>query len=56
MARRRKPLAQQERHGLPLWAQVVIVLWMIGALIWFFSDHKIQQWLAAMISDLTQWR
>ena len=56
MARRRRPLTQQERHGLSLWAQIAIVLWMLGVLVWFLSDYKIQQWLAAMVSDLTQWR
>ncbi|MFA0744994.1 MAG: hypothetical protein LASZOEIN_001797 [Candidatus Fervidibacter sp.] len=56
MARRRKALAQPETQGLPLWAQIAVVLWMVGTLVWFFSDHKIQQWLAAMISDLIQWR
>jgi hypothetical protein len=56
MARRRKASAQQETQGLPLWAQIAVVLWMVGTLVWFFSDHKIQQWLAAMISDLIQWR
>jgi len=55
MARRRKPLAQQETQGLPLWAQIAVVLWMLGVLVWFFSDYKIQQWLAVVISDLTQW-
>lgn len=39
-------------QSVPLWAQIVAVLWMVGVLLWFFTDPKIQHWLAMMFADL----
>ncbi|MCS7264388.1 MAG: hypothetical protein NZ805_06110 [Armatimonadetes bacterium] len=57
MARRRKVIIQPKEQQVkepkvPLWLQIFISLWMIGVLIGFFSDYKIQQWLAMMFADL----
>lgn len=52
MARRPKETPQQSEQSLPLWVQGLAIVWMIGVLIWFFTDFKIQQWLAMMLVDL----
>jgi hypothetical protein len=52
MARRPKEAPQQGRQSLPLWVQGLAVAWMVGVLLWFFTDFKIQQWLAMMLADL----
>ncbi|MGQ9461591.1 MAG: hypothetical protein ACUVTP_00735 [Candidatus Fervidibacter sp.] len=56
MSRRRRlagKFAEREFElKMPLWVQVVVAVWMVGILIWFFSDFKIQQWLEMMLADL----
>ncbi|MCS7191616.1 MAG: hypothetical protein NZ937_01355 [Armatimonadetes bacterium] len=57
MARRKKSITQlKEPHVKesqePLWLQIVVSLWIVGVLIWFFSDYKIQEWLAMIFADL----
>jgi len=52
MARRKSTKVQPKEQQVPFWLQVAVSLWMIGALVWFFSDPKIQQWLTVMLADL----
>jgi len=52
MARRKRATVQPREQQVPLWLQVAVSLWMLGVLLWFFADHKIQQWLAMMLADL----
>jgi len=52
MARRKRVTVQPREQQVPLWLQVAVSLWMLGVLLWFFADHKIQQWLAMMLADL----
>jgi hypothetical protein len=52
MARRPKEAPQRGGQSLPLWVQGLAVAWMVGVLLWFFTDFKIQQWLAMMLADL----
>ncbi|MEZ8221614.1 hypothetical protein GG496_001784 [Candidatus Fervidibacteria bacterium JGI MDM2 JNZ-1-D12] len=44
--------SQTKEKQVPLWLQVAISLWMLGILVWFFVDPKIQRWLAMMLADL----
>lgn len=55
MAQQEKLSVHQRNRRFPFWAQIIVAFWMIGVLVWFFSDPKIQHWLAAMLSDLMQW-
>ncbi len=50
MPKRSKQLT--EPPSLPLWVQIVAVLWMVGVLLWFFTDPKIQRWLATMLAEI----
>ncbi|MFN4179562.1 MAG: hypothetical protein ACK4I8_04565 [Armatimonadota bacterium] len=52
MARRKRAEVEPREQRVPLWLQVTISLWMLGVLVWFFTDHKIQQWLTMMLADL----
>lgn len=52
MAGRPKEAPQQSKQSLSPWVQGLAIAWMIGTLIWFFTDFKIQQWLAMMLADL----
>jgi hypothetical protein len=52
MARQKRVKVEPKEQQVPIWLQAVISLWMLGILVWFFTDHKIQQWLAMMMADL----
>jgi len=52
MARRPKEAPKQREQSLSPWVQGLAIAWMIGTLVWFFTDFKIQQWLVMMIADL----
>jgi hypothetical protein len=52
MARRPKEAPQQREQSLSPWVQGLAIAWMIGTLVWFFTDFKIQQWLVMMLADL----
>ncbi|MCS7187335.1 MAG: hypothetical protein N3B10_09700 [Armatimonadetes bacterium] len=52
MAKRKRKTVQPKEQQMPLWFQAMISLWMLGTLIWFFADQKIQQWLTMMLADL----
>jgi len=52
MAWGRKEAVQPKKPQIKFWLQVLVSLWMVGVLIWFFTDHKIQQWLSIMLADL----
>ncbi len=52
MARQKKPIAAVEQGYLPFWVQVLLALWMVGVLVWFFADPKVQGWLTMMLADL----
>ncbi|GBC98761.1 hypothetical protein HRbin17_01275 [bacterium HR17] len=46
------PASQGRQPCVPLWAQLVAALWMVGVLVWFFTDPKIQRWLTDMVAGL----
>lgn len=48
----KRPQRPTKVSSLPLWAQVIAALWMVGVLIWFFADPKIQSWLTMLFADL----
>lgn len=56
MARRRKPTREETKPVLPEWVKWTLeglaVIWMLGVLVWFFSDTKIRAWLSVMVADL----